>query len=375
MADAEVNPNNSRASYFQQVVERMLIYWRDHEAVKTVDVDVLDRERHRILKNIALGLDLQPIWPLVKPLIVAFAPYMERRGHWKAWHGILEQAIHMAQRADDVDAETTLTAYLARLCQRMSQPVDVVRHYRRVIELARATANRFEEARACSNLGYLYIDGSRWWRSEVLSCHALAIFEELGSDHGRAHTYNHLGVLYVKQSRWNEAESNLLSACQIWQTNKDDHGLVYGYMNLGILYIEIQNPALVLETLQKAYDVAQSTGEVSSVAKIWSNMAIAYRQKMNWLEAERYARKAEKHLRAHGDKQALANVWQTLGIVYLHSGRDAAGVRYFSEALAMQRQLGNKNGEEGLRETINKLAALPRDEKTASLLRLLIADS
>ncbi|MEZ4656953.1 MAG: hypothetical protein R2911_05225 [Caldilineaceae bacterium] len=227
MTSLRLDGEENRRSFFQGCVERMLLYWRDHQALASIDIAVLDRERPRILKNIALGLELQPLWPLVKPLVIAFAPYMERRGHWDAWHSVLEQAIRMAQRAGDIESETTLTAFLARVCQRMSRYDEVVRYYRRVIRLAKVTGNRFEEARACSNLGYYYIDGGRWWRSEVLSCHALAIFEELGSDHGRAHTHNHLGLLYMRRHRNEEARTNLEAARHIWQVNEDTHSLLH----------------------------------------------------------------------------------------------------------------------------------------------------
>ena len=86
------------------------------------------------------------------------------------------KAIAAARQMGDVDGEITLTAFLARLSQRQSRGPDVVRLYARVIRLAKRTGNRYEEARACSNLGYYYIDGGHWWRSEVLSCHALATF-------------------------------------------------------------------------------------------------------------------------------------------------------------------------------------------------------
>ncbi|MEZ4707274.1 MAG: hypothetical protein R3A44_08715 [Caldilineaceae bacterium] len=113
MTSVRLDREENRRSFFQGCVERMLLYWRDHQALASIDIAVLDRERQRILKNIALGLELQPLWPLVKPLVIAFAPYMERRGHWDAWHSVLEQAIRMAQRAGDIESETTLTAFLA----------------------------------------------------------------------------------------------------------------------------------------------------------------------------------------------------------------------------------------------------------------------
>ena len=178
------NATQSYVNYFQQRILRVVGHWRDHEAVQQLEVSYLDREQEAILKAISLGLDFAPAWPLVKTLITTFTPYMERRGHWDAWWAILQRALIVAEEQHDLETETTLTALLARLAQRMSRPQDVIRHYRRTILLARQTGNRYEKARACSNLGYLYTDGGRWWRSEVLSKHALVIFEELANEHG-----------------------------------------------------------------------------------------------------------------------------------------------------------------------------------------------
>ncbi|MBV7327784.1 tetratricopeptide repeat protein [Chloroflexi bacterium TSY] len=187
-------PQN-RTVLFHHYILRGLNYWRNHDAVQAIDVSVLDHKRESILKTLSLGIDLADAWQTVRPLMIAFASYMERRGHWDAWHSLLLRAIAVAQRVGDLDGEVTLTALLARVCQRQSRTQETVQHYRRVIRLARQTGNQFEEARACSNLGYLYIEEKHWWRSEVLSRQALEIFQAMHNDHGLMHTHNHLGVL------------------------------------------------------------------------------------------------------------------------------------------------------------------------------------
>lgn len=348
MAVTHITETLDHTTHFQNCVERMLTYWNEHDAVKTIDVTVLDRERNRILKNITLGLDIKPLWSIVKKLVIAFAPYMERRGFWDVWHGVLEQAIRMAQRANDVEAETTLTAFMARLCQRMSRPEDVARYYRRVIRLARQSGNQFEEARACSNLGYLYIDGGHWWRSEVLSQHALAIFDELGSEHGRAHTHNHFGVLYIRQEEWSKAEYHLRCACQIWEETNDIHSLIYGYINLGSVYVEISDPDQALPALQKAYQYSQTTGELSTIAKIWNNMSISYRLQKDWENAKTFAQKAEERFREYLDHQQLAYVWNNLGLIMLGSGKTTQAIEYLEMSLNMHQTVNNHLGIRGV---------------------------
>ncbi|MBV7338385.1 hypothetical protein KFU94_61195, partial [Chloroflexi bacterium TSY] len=156
----EMDPMDTaeEAKYFVQRVLHMVKQWNATEAIHEVDVTILDHEYESVTGAISLGLTLEQGWAIVKPLIIAFTPFMERRGHWHTWHLILERAIDRAHSAEDLDGEITLTALLGRLCQRESRPKDVVYYYRRVIRMAQRSGNRFEEARACSNLGYAYID-------------------------------------------------------------------------------------------------------------------------------------------------------------------------------------------------------------------------
>lgn len=336
-----VNP--TYVIYFQERIRRGLEYWYGHEAIRQLKVAILDRERATILTVINLGLDLPPVWPLVKQLIVALTPYMERRGHWEEWHGVLHKAIAAAQQTNDVSGETTLTALLARLSQRMSRPADVVKYYRRTIRLARQAGNRFEEARACSNLGFLYIDGGHWWRAEVLSVHALAIFADLGSAHGQAHTHNHLGVLYTRQGRWEDAEPHLDKACHMWQQQNDGHGLLYGLLNLGLLYNEQGAPQKAIAVLNRAVQVAEISGEQSLLGLILNNLAIAHRLNRDQLAAKQVALEAEKILQKFSLNLELAQIWHNLGLIHEGMGQLSEAKTYLARSRQMYLQLNHEH--------------------------------
>jgi tetratricopeptide (TPR) repeat protein len=91
-------------------------------------------------------------------------------------------------------------------------------------------------------LGYL-------WQAEVLCCHALAIFKQLESRHGQAHTDNHLGLLYIDRYLSAEARQHLERACALWQAIPDPNGLMRGYINLGMLYNAMKQPDQALTYL------------------------------------------------------------------------------------------------------------------------------
>jgi tetratricopeptide (TPR) repeat protein len=261
MASAILTPTTDYTSLFHRRILTNAHYWRNFVAGHTNDVPVLDGEREGIIKAITFGLDLVEAWPPVAELIAIFSPQVERRGTWEGWNGLLERAIEQAEQIGDLTTAVHLSTLLARLCQRQSRFAEAIRHYRRVIRLARWLGDDFSLARACSNLGYLYIERGRWQRAEILCCRALAIFEQLNSDHGRAHTENHLGILYTRQGRWEQGIARLERACVIWEAMGDQHGLMRGFINLGLLYDEMERPDEALYFLEKALQQAELTGE------------------------------------------------------------------------------------------------------------------
>jgi tetratricopeptide (TPR) repeat protein len=235
--------DNDYGGFFKRRVLESTRRWQLFVTEKRADTAALEQGQGRILRAIAFALASAAAWPAARQLIEVFAPHMERRGYWDTWQDILTQAIEAAARFDDIAGQVTLMALLARLRQRQSRFREAVSLYRRVIRLARSTGNRFEEARVCSNLGFLYTEGiGRWQRAEVLCCHALAIFEKLGSEHGQAHTENNLGLLYTRQRAWRQAEQHLQRACALWQAMDDHHSLIYGFENLVLLYLKMERP-------------------------------------------------------------------------------------------------------------------------------------
>ena len=237
MAVVSLIDNQSRTKFFHETVVRNLEFWLDWlDEVKDADIEVLFYERNNIVRAIIFALELgAPAWLLTRQLVTTFSPYMERRGQWDTWSRILRQSVHNADKLEDMPGIATLSTLLARLLFWQNRFRESTSYYRRAIKRARQIADPFIEARACSNLGYYYTEHGCWDRAKVLCCYALALFEQINSDHGRAHTENHLGILYTWQQEWAKAQLHLERACAIWQKMGDDFGLMNGYNNLGRL--------------------------------------------------------------------------------------------------------------------------------------------
>lgn len=342
---APLMDTQSCRTFWEQAILKNLHFWQDYLTRHSSDTPALEQEWEGLVKGIFLGLKLEPGWSHVYELITALAGFMERRGYWDVWQEVLSQALMVAPQAGDAAGEVTLAALLARLSQRQGRYADMIAGYRRVIRLARRQGDRFNEARACTNLGYFYIEHGRWQRAEVLCCYALKVFEELDSDHGRAHTENHLGVLYTWQSRWEEAEQHLQRACAIWQVMGDSHGLMRGLTNLSTLCIHAQRPDEALIYLKKVLDQAQLTGEEAELGQVYMNMGLAYNLKHNYTWAETYTRRAEDIFQRYTNIAGLTDVQENLGIIYLAQQRWSEAIVYLQSALTNWRALKHKHDE------------------------------
>lgn len=345
MAIVSLTNTQTRNHFFQQTILANLHYWQGWLADKIGDTTALDRERNGLIRAISFALDLDEAWGATYELIDIIAPYMERRGYWDTWNWVLSRAIGVAQKKDDVTQLATLYHLLARLLGRQSRFRESVAYYRRAIQLSRQIGDRFAEGRACTNLGFFYIEQGNWYRAEVLCCHALDIFERIDNNHGRAHTENHLGILYTRQRQWEKARQHLERACTIWQSMGDGHGLMYGFMNLGLLYNEMEQPNEALSYSEKALYQAKLTGEELEIGNIYNNMGIAYRLRGEPAKAEAYARRAEAIFRRFSNVLGLAQVRTNLGLTDLDQEKWEEANLHLEAALKTWRNLENKYGE------------------------------
>ena len=342
----DLNKPQACRTFFRQRVLTGLTLWRNDLEAGGGPMTRLDTEWENILKAIHFGLHIEEAWPALYPVVRKLSPYMERRGFWGIWHEVLEQVIQAARQVGDEVGETRLTFLRARLLFRQGRLPEAIRYYRRTIRLARRAGDWESEGRACSNLGYYYAGRDFWQRAEVLCCHALDIFRQLGHRHGMAHTHLHLGWLYFRQRRWREAQRHLKAACAIWQAMGDDHGLMRGFTHLGLLFIETARPEAALHYLEEALQLARQTGEESLTGAICLNFALAHnRLTKDYRTAEEYARRAEVIYSRHANRAGQARAWGVWGMACLYRGEIEEARRLLADALAQWRALHYRHGE------------------------------
>ena len=288
-------------------------------------------------------------WLNVCGLIHDLAPYMEWRGPSSRWQAYLEQGIRIAEAKQDKANLTAMHHLLARIHMRRSDYRAAIGNYLRTIRLARQIEDTFTEGRACTNLGFYYIESGYWWRAEILCCHALKLFEAIGSDHGLAHTHNHLGLLYLRRYEWKKSIHHLMLACEIWSGMEDNYGLMDGYMNLGFLHNSMvefggaDKAELINATRYSAMalEKADDIGDELSGATILMNLGITHWLAGELIEAESKLKQAEDVFEKSYHLHRSAQVWNNLGLVYQAQRLWGDALHYFKQSLDMFDKLNN----------------------------------
>lgn len=347
MAIVSLVDKQSRAQFFQDAISINLNYWLNWLGqIADTDTEVVNHQRDGIIRAILFALDIgEIIWPTTHQLITDFSPYMERRGYWDLWHHVLYRAIKTAGVVNDKAALINLSALIARLLSQEGRFGEARHYYWQTIRMARQTGDKFNEARAYSNLGYHYVEHGQWLRAEVLCVHALRIFTRIGSNHGMAHTENHLGCLYTRQEQWEKSEQHLKRACAIWQKMNDKHGLMRGYINLSLFFVSTHCPDEALTSLTKALLYAQLTGDELTIGTCYLNIGFAYRMKKQFAESEAYIWKAKHIFQHHANTYGLALVQDNLGLIDLEQQKLSEAEAHLETALEAWRKLDYKYNE------------------------------
>jgi tetratricopeptide (TPR) repeat protein len=171
------------------------------------------------------------------------------------------------------------------------------------------------------------------------------LFEQIDSDHGRAHTENHLGVLYLHRRRWQQAKRHLEQALGLWQAMGDTHGLMRVFINFSALYSKMEQPERALECSYQALHQAQITGAETAIGSILINIAIAHRKIGSLDKAEEHAWQAEKIFRRFSNQTELTGVWNTLGLIFIEQRRWEDAHHYLQLSLELSHHLHYKYAE------------------------------
>jgi DNA-binding SARP family transcriptional activator/tetratricopeptide (TPR) repeat protein len=206
----------------------------------------------------------------------ALAPYLERRGYWRAQVTAQGAALAAAEQAGDGFAQARVHLFLGRATLRLGrldeahahlwralrlhrQPRDLLglaqthdslaelwgrqerhaealRHARQALRLSRTTGHRIGQARALNTVGWLEAQLGHH-RDGIAACRrALALFQELADRPGLAATWDSLGYAHHHLSDHVYAFTCYRHALDLYRQLGDRHGEFGSLTSLGDTY-------------------------------------------------------------------------------------------------------------------------------------------
>ncbi len=122
------------------------------------------------------------------------------------------EALDVARASGDVDQQARALTTVADTLQDVGRIDESEAHYREAIEVSRSAGSRWTEANAHHNLGLLYLAGGRVAEAQPWLRAALVMYREVGEQCGESTCHADLSVALLSEGHFEEAAGSARSA-------------------------------------------------------------------------------------------------------------------------------------------------------------------
>jgi tetratricopeptide (TPR) repeat protein len=200
------------------------------------------------------------------------------------------------------------------------------------------------KARACQNIGVIYLYKSIYPKALEYCNKALVINQEIENKNGTANDLGNIGVIYYYQSNYPKALEYYEKALVINQKIGNKNGIIRNLGNIGGIYEDQGNYPMSLEYYFKALAIEQKIGNKNFIASDLGNIGLVYNDQGNYLKALDFDNKALAINREIGNKNGIAINLGNIGIIYYAQRNYSKALEYDDKALAMFQEIENKTG-------------------------------
>ena len=173
---------------------------------------------------------------------------------------LMQESVTLAVRAGDTEAEANSYLSLGNVALDQGLHEEADAHYRKSKELSASIADTLGLAYAIDNLGV-----SAWHRGDLdlateLSDQALALYEQLDMQSGRANVWHRRCLVALERGRLKEAEFEGGRALAVRLAQGEDRAGAFVLYDLARVALASRNPALAKERLARGFELARPQG-------------------------------------------------------------------------------------------------------------------
>jgi tetratricopeptide (TPR) repeat protein len=312
-------------------------YWR-LRTTQLYDTTIagLDGERENLFRAVHLGLRMPATGAATAGLVRQCFSFVERRGYWQEWIGILERACRQCA-ADPSPLRSVLLYQLGHLYRSLRRLTEAIDTHRQAAQVAEQLQDEVLLARAWSGLCLDFWHSGQYEAAEEYGPKAIEMFDKVAADHRwKAATMNTLGLVARDSGRLTQARQRFTEAVALWREVQDATELARALNNLGTTWQAAEEVEAALACYQEAATLLAPTASQFDKIMVQISLGSLYFMMDRLDEAEAIFRQANSpYLRHSGHLFYRALVSHNMGSVLLKKGQPAEAEPYLQGALTL----------------------------------------
>lgn len=179
-------------------------------------------------------------------------------------------------------------------------------------------------------LGELYYRTRRPQLARKQYDEALAIYENLGQESGKAEIYGRIGHLYEKREMYDSAFHFQRQALQAYQLDRHTSGAAKIYENIGSIYEDLEKYDSAYFYFNKAYVLNAQMRNTHAQVEVVNNLGDVLRKTGRFREGLVYSMQSLKLARTSGERYQISSAYNDISKAYNLLARNDSAFHYLS---------------------------------------------
>ncbi|MDQ2975957.1 MAG: tetratricopeptide repeat protein [Acidobacteriota bacterium] len=255
------------------------------------------------------------------------------------------------------------------LLVQMAKMAEARQYLQRALELARTTANEYQQVKTLLKLGDVELDENHLPESRRYISEAIQLAQAKGIDNLTKRGLVDLGNTFLVEANYPEAEKYYRQSLELAQKQKDPRNAARASLVLGSLAERRSNPDEVVFYVEQAIPFYQQGGYRKETMQAFHLLARAKVQKGDYDAAQKGFEQALKLSQQLADSSTAGLAHHDIGRLFVRQGKYPEALGHFQESYEIAKSLGSqKNIGLTLTDRANALWRLGRyDEARAAL--------
>jgi tetratricopeptide (TPR) repeat protein len=307
---------------------------RPESAALTIEFANLNRAAAQALRE-------PTAWAAGVSLVVALWPFIDWHGYWLAWREILEGALVVCRRLDDLAAEVEITDQLGELARNVGENRAALAWQEQALGLARRLSDQAVIGRVLVHLSQQHLPQGDYQAAKACCEEAIALLTPLGAEAEVAIAHNNWGIACSEEGQMESGLAHLVLAERMFVAQGNRRGQTKSLHNQGEAYRRQERWSEAEILYQRAIALAVDAGDELNAVRSRTCLAILLHEQGQHEAALAVHREVESHYRRLGDRPMLARVINNEGAFLLALGRWEEAARAYQQAAQMHLEIGH----------------------------------